>query len=243
MKSANQSRLQSLVEAHASGHLLSEFLWFHLSVAQKLWSVDYFGDEIAGLQPAVFYEQLTQANTSRVQQSTDKKSFGLHSNLLLDGFLMNAMAVLDTLAHEIRVLYSFQGVQSKTPSKPDRVYIGTVKDDLVKYHSGKHLTKYLSSELTKPWFGTFSRYRHCTTHESLIGSNVHLDVSAITGDLRQAVVPLPDDPKKRPFTYKSNRELKSYCEKTRDNIKQMASRSYYLIGKDMRLSKSVLPIP
>jgi len=248
MGATNQDRLEFIVKTYAANQqLLGEFFHFHLSVTQKLWSVNRLADTIASLQPPVSWEQVVQDDSSSVrssvEMSTDIKRFGLEANMHLDCFLMNAMAVLDTLAHEIKVLYSFQAIPLKPSSKPDRVYIGTVKDELIKYHPSKHLTKYLSTELAKPWFDTFASYRHCTTHESLIGSNIHFDVSAVTGALRQAIVPLPDDPRKRPFDYKRNRELKSYCEKTREGIKKMVNHSYYNIVKDIKLGKCALPTP
>lgn len=244
MGATNQERLQSIVQANSRDKkLLDEFLHFHLSVVQKLWSVDRIGEQIAEMQPPVIWEQIVQDYTSRVQKSADIKRFGLEANLHLDCFLMNAMAVLDTLAHEMRVLYSFQAVQQRPSNRPSRVYIGTIREDMLKHHTGKHITKYLAGELAKPWFETFASYRHCTTHESLIGSNVHLDVSAITGDLHQAVVPLPDDPRKRPFSYKQGRELKSYCKKTREDLAQMVSHCYYHVVKDIKQTNSVLPIP
>ncbi len=244
MGATNQEKLQAIVQANSTDRqFIDEFLHFHLSVMQKLWSVDHLGDQIAEMQPPVIWEQIVQDDTSRVQKSADVKRFGLEANLHLDCFLMNAMAVLDTLAHEIRVLYSFQAAKQKPSNRPSKVYVGTVRNDMLKYHSSKHITKYLAGELAKPWFETFASYRHCTTHESLIGSNVHLDLSAITGDLRQALVPLPDDPRKRPFDYKQGRELKAYCDKTREDIKQMVSHCYYHIVKDIKVANFILPIP
>ena len=163
------------------------------------------------------------------------------ANLWLDCFLMNSMASLDTLAHEIKVLYAL-GAPSKAGSGTDRLNIKTVKNDLLRYHADRRLTKYLESQLKDDgWFGTFSKYRHCTTHESVIGSNIHLDIQF--GSLREVKVPLPDDPRERPFKYRYGRELKPYCDKARKNVNTLVNRSYQLTLADIEEAKYVLPIP
>lgn len=230
--------MQSIVQAHApSQPFLEGFQHFHLSVKQKLWSVDYFHDQIAKLKPEVLYQQQrTQGSTLVLDQYTDKEGFGLYANLILDGFLMNAMAALDTLAHEIKVLYAFHPV-------PRKVYIHTIKQRLEGQHPYCALTKYLSGELAKPWFDPFATYRHCTTHESLVGSNVRYDETLITGYLQQAIITLPDDPRNRPFTYSRNRELKSYCVKIRRSVTDLVRHSYYCMIEDIKVAHNILPIP
>jgi hypothetical protein len=237
MAVTNQDKLQSIIQTHAAGQsLLEEWNHFHLSVKQKLWSADYFHDHITQLQPEVFYEQRTQGDKLVVGKSIDQERSGLYANLLLDGFLMNAMAALYTLAHEIMTLYSFRKI-------PRKVYIDTIKKCLVDDHPHCLITMHLSKELVKPWFTTFAMYRHCTTHESLVGSNIRFDVSLLTGDLQQAFVPLPDDPRVRPLTYKRGRELKSYCDKMRRNVRQMVRHSYYCIIHDIKRANYTLPVP
>lgn len=234
----NQRRLQSIVQTHAPNQpFLEEFQHFHLSVKQKLWSVDYFQDRIDELKPEVLYQQQgTRGNVLMLGQYPDKEGFGLYANLILDGFLMNAMATLDTLAHEIKILYTFHPV-------PRKAYIHTIKQKLQSQHQYKALTKYLSGELAKPWFNLLATYRHCTTHESLVGSNIRSDEALITGDIQQAIITLPDDPRNRPLTYRRNRELKSYCVKTRKSVTDLVRHSYYYIVQDIRAAHNTLPIP
>ncbi|GAH44156.1 unnamed protein product, partial [marine sediment metagenome] len=227
------------VQAHApSQPFLEEFQHFNLSVKQKMWSVDYFHNQINELKPEVLYQQQRTRGSTLVLREPyiNKEGFGLYANLVLDGFLMNAMAALDTLAHEIRVLYTFQPV-------PQDVYIRSIKQRLEDQHPYCTLTKYLSDELTKPWFDPFANYRHCTTHESLVGSNVRYDEALITGDRGQAFITLPDDPRNRPFTYSRNRELKSYCVKIRGSVTDLVRHSYYCIIQDIRVAQNILPIP
>ena len=234
----NQSRLQSIVKTHATNQTFrEEFQHFHLSVQQKLWSVDYFRERIKELEPEVLYKPKgSQENILMVDQYQDKEWFGLYANLILDGFLMNTMAALDTLAHEIKLLYTFP------PLRP-RIYIHTIEQKLTSHHPSKSLTTYLSTELARPWFNTLSEYRHCTTHESLVGSNVRADAALITGHIQQAIITLPDDPRNRPFTYRRNRELKSYCAKTRKGVTDLVRHSYYCILQDIRAAHNNLPIP
>lgn len=234
----NQQRLQSIVQAHTpSQPFLEEFKHFNLSVKQKLWSVDYFCEQIEGLEPKVlFQKQSTRESTVVLKKPyIDREGFGLYANLVLDGFLMNAMAALDTLAHEIKVLYTFQ------PPLQD-VYIKTIKNKLRRQHPHCNLTKYLSNELAKPWFNTFTEYRHCTTHESLVGSNVNYGEALITGEAGQASITLPDNPHNRPLTYDRKRELKSYCVKIKRNVNDLVRHSYYCIIQDIQSAGGALPI-
>jgi len=235
----NQQRLQSIVQAHApSQAFLEEFQHFHLSVKQKLWSVDYFHNQINELEPEVLYQQQRTRGSTLVLKEPyiNKEGFGLYANLVLDGFLMNAMAALDTLAHEIRVLYVFQ------PS-PQNVYIRAIKQRLINEHPHCSLTQYLSDELTKPWFDPFANYRHCTTHESLVTSNVSYGETLITGDPQPAFITLADDPRNRPCTYNLKRELKSYCVKNKKSVTDLVRHSYYCIIQDIRAAHNTLQIP
>jgi hypothetical protein len=233
----NQERLQSVIQTHATSQLfVEEFQHFHLSVKQKLWSADYFQDRIDELEPEVLYRQKGTENILIPDQYQGRERFGLYANLILDGFLMNSMAALDTLAHEIKILYAFLRI-------PRKVYIHIIEQKLRSDHPHKRLTTYLSGELAKTWYNTLSEYRHCTTHESLVGSNVRSDETLITGDIQQAMILLPDDPRNRPFTYTRNRELKSYCAKARKNVANLVRHSYYCIVQDIRAAHNTLPIP
>jgi len=242
MGATSQDRLQAVVQKHIPDERSrDEFLYFHLSVVQKLWSVDWLAGKIAKLEPELVWGSEVYNDPERGQWSADIEEFGRMANLWLDCFLMNSMASLDTLAHEIKVLYVF-GTPSKAGAGPDRLTIKTVRNDLVRHHPDRKLTKYLESQLKDDgWFGIFSMYRHCTTHESVIGSNIHLDIQF--GRVREVKVPLPDDPRERPFMNRHRRELKPYCEKTTKNVRKLVDRSYQLILADIEEAKHVLPIP
>ena len=233
-KTRNQDILRTLVESTLpASPLLDEVRYFHISVKQKVWSLRYLHGQIADLRSYPQYGP--QASQSGISKD-DIQYFGLLANLHFDCFLMNGMASLDTLAHEIALLYKFQ------KALPDRVYIRTIKGFLVRDHSPRALTAYLSAELAKDWFVTFSSYRNCTTHESLILDRITYQASATEGDIQEPSVSLPDDPKTRPFKYKKGRELKSYCGATMKSLDNMISASYYHMAKDIRGAKGALPI-
>ena len=123
-----QDKLESIVHAQGGQEVLSEFRRYHVSVLQKLWSADHYCSSIAqlSLNPAIFYEGLTTATAAGttddrevVAQGSTYKWFVMSANMFLDGFLMNSMAALDTLAHEVWVVY----IESK---RPGDLYISTI---------------------------------------------------------------------------------------------------------------------
>ena len=156
MSATNPERLQSIVLANAAGQpFLQEFQHFHRSVKQKLWSIEYLYNEIVGLKPEIFYDQRTQGNTLVQDQSPNRRGFGLYANPLVDGFVMNTTAALDTFAHEVKVLYRFHRV-------PREVHVHIIENSLVRDHPHSAITTYLSDELAKQWFATFAVYTYCT---------------------------------------------------------------------------------
>lgn len=237
-----QDRLRALVETHTKDErLLGEFMHFHFSVSQKLYSLEYFAAQVAGLQPIETWERLVSDDGQSVKLSTDMMTYGFKANMYLDCILMNAMASLDTLAHEINILYGLWDLGSTSPRRQD-VYIGSVREELARSRSSKKLTAYLLDELQKPWYEVFKGYRTCTTHESLVAPDVEFKTTWYTGQLKQLGVKLPDDPKVRPFTYARNRELKSYCEETVKIIEDVMSQTYVLIAEDIEGGGGSLPI-
>ena len=221
--------------------LLSDFMRFHYSVAQKLYSLEYFAAEIAALQPVETWERVVRDDRQSVKLSTDMLTYGFKANMYLDCFLMNAMASLDTLAHEINILYGLQNAGSITSRRQD-VYVGWVREELVRSRSSKKLAAYLSGQLDKPWYEVFKNYRHYTTHESLIAPEVNFKATWYTGQIKQVEVKLPDDPRVSPFAYAQNRELKSYCEETAKAIEEVISHAYVLMAEDIKDGGDSLPI-
>jgi len=162
-------------------------------------------------------------------------------NRLLDGFFMNAMSVLDTIAHQISTLY----VIEKTY---ENIYIGLVAEMLRTYHENsevrKVVRKVVDSRLGEDWFKEFSPFRHCTTHESLILlDDIRIIPDPSTGNIQVSEIILPDNPQVRPFTQHSKKEATSYCQLTLNNIQSLVSEIYESILLDIHRAQYRLPIP
>jgi hypothetical protein len=156
-----KDELESIVRSHAEPEVFSEFRHFHVSVSQKLWSTEYYCGSIADLKPVPYYGQLRKGSAADTQDDNvvaddrTQERFALSANMFLDGLLMNAMATLDTLAHEIGVIYALQtGPPGEKSKRRGDLYISTIGGKLGKCHSASHLAEYLGDELTKEWFGT-----------------------------------------------------------------------------------------
>lgn len=245
-QTAQQRIHQLFVSSGADQHLISDFELFHKSVDQKLWSTNYFHDRLLELDVHMFYPRLPRSETLSIdsspaqvslsQATPDMESYCRHANLYLDGFLMNAMSVLDTLAHEIATLYCFG------KSLGD-IYIRKIKDELLDLHPNSRLGSLLDYQLSQRWFVNFEPYRHCTTHESLIRYEVHSDYDQVRNIWREPQLKLPDDPQARPFTYIRRRELRSFCTRTCRGIESLITRAYRDILRDIHNSGNILPIP
>ena len=69
-----QDRLRALVETQTKDErLLSEFMHFHFSVSQKLYSLEYFAVEVAGLQPIETCERLVKSETVKSVEAVDRR--------------------------------------------------------------------------------------------------------------------------------------------------------------------------
>ena len=151
---------------------------------------------------------------------------------------MNAMSTLDTIAHEIFVLYDI------TPLPP-RIYINTARDMLVSIHHTSALTALLNNQLNSPWFIDFQSFRHCTTHESIIRHDDILprfDPVARRYRLSRRIK-LPDNPQVRPFTYNRNRIANEYVTSTFRKVNRLVVEVYRNALRDIRTFGNILPVP
>ena len=236
MRTTNQQRcLLSVERGLTDSSSVKEFDDFHFAVEQKLWSLNYLARQIQSLQPRRTRAVARLNHKKMVTSRSDIDEFRLYANLFLDCFLMNAMAVLDAFAHEVNLIY---GLKRRTDKQ---VYITTVRSGLSKEHPNSSLASYLSTELVKRWFFSFATYRHCTTHESLLIGNIigHYAVPSLKETI---YVPLPDDPRNRPFTYCSKRELKSYVNAVKEHICEVVRISYGRIIQDVSAAGGKVPI-
>lgn len=225
--------------------LVYDFDLFDSSVNQKLWSAGYHCRQLQDLNIWQFQVPPPSTDTQSYGSATvvrapmlDIWSYCSHLNLHLDNFFMNAMSALDTLAHEIFVLY-------EAPQVPTRIYINTAKDMLRNIHPASLATTLLDTELSKPWFIEFEPFRHCTTHESLIGHDdivYQFDHVARRYKLSRRIK-LPDNPQVRPFTYSRNRLANKYVALTFRRTNRLVSETYRNALRDIRASKNTLPVP
>jgi len=225
----------------SDAHLVFEFNLFHSSVTQKLWSVEYYCNELINLDVHKFLldtVSITESGGSTTIQRPlfDPEGYCRHLNLWLDGFLMNSMSALDTLAHEISTLYS-------SPQRLGDIYIVGIKNMLLRFHPNSRLGKFLDIRLGQPWFDELQGFRHCTTHESLIRyDDIKFSFDPVTYGLRVSKIKLPDNAKVRPFTYHKKREVTSRCQFIRRKIQSLVFKAYESILMDIHINNNILPI-
>ena len=228
-----------------NAQLVGDFNLCHSSVTQKLWSVDYYNRQISSLDInnfRIFADSnatLTAGITQVLRPMDPVMEYLRHLNLFIDGFFMNSMSVLDTLAHELSILYS-------SPKAKSDIYINTAYVMISTSHSASETKKVLDSQfMSGGWFTEFERYRHCTTHESLIlYEDVQFSVDPLnfTYHLNQPVK-LPDNPQVRPLTYNLNRNVVDYCLSTFQTIDSLISSIYNSVLSDIHAKGDILPIP
>lgn len=223
--------------------LLGEFNLYNSSVEQKLWSAEYYCKSLNSLD---INDYLRPQNTSVTQSYGNTYSaYALLDtvwlckdlNRLIDGFFMNIMSALDTLAHEIFVIYEFS-------RHPDKIYISTAKTELQSAHPHSSISGIIDSLLRTTWYLEYKPYRTCTTHESLIRyDNISFKFDPINNQfILSNPITLPDDPKVRPYTYAMNRFVGPYCTSVLTNTQYMVSAIYGSILLDMNHVSNQIPI-
>lgn len=243
MSEASRQTIRQLFNSSVSDqNLVYEFNLFDRSVTQKLWSTEYYCSQLTSLDINSYWRQPSASETQFAGSITtqaptiDIDGYCLDLNRLLDGFFMNSMSVLDTLAHQLSTLYDFQ-------HKPPDIYIVTIKDMLLANHPNSEVGTLLDNRLGQDWFSEFRPFRHCTTHESLIVSEITTSYDQINSRYRSSEIKLPDDPQVRPFTDSRNREALSYCQSVLGNIQSLVGEVYDKLVLDIYRANNVLPIP
>lgn len=249
MRETARQKIRELFHSTVGNNrLVYDFDLFNSSVGQKLWSTEYYLKQVSCLdinQFRVWSESDTQSSDAQPPRSIivptpmlDISDFCRHLNLFLDGFFMNAMSTLDTLAHELFLLYESQ-------PRPTNIYIDTARSMLRNIHPNSEVGRLLDDQLSKPWFKEFEPFRHCTTHESLIRYSdiVYIfDQVTINYSLSRDIK-LPDNPQAKPFTYCRNRVAKRYCRCIFGKIERLVSGVYKLALQDISANENILPIP
>lgn len=245
MDEVAQQTIRELFDSQVTDtRLVSEFRLFDRSVSQKLWSTEYYYSELLRLDihrfwviPPTSDTQSTSGSITGQGPLLDIEGYCRHLNLLLDGFFMNSMSTLDTLAHHIATLYYFQ-------RRPKHIYIVSIKNMLVRFHPNSRAGRFLDKQLSQHWFGTFEPFRHCTTHESLIRyDDITITFTQETNRVKISKIKLPDDPQLRPFTYYLNREAIPYCRSILRKIQWLVAKVYQNVLLDIRRNNNTLPMP
>lgn len=239
-----QKKLWNRVNSNVNDEdFLYSFNLFDRSVTQKLWSTGYYCENLRILDINRFWvrppdsDTQSEAGLTLTQAPTfDIVGYCRQFNLLLDGFFMNSMSTLDTLAHEISILYTF-------PQIPSNLYIKVIGNKLLQSHPNSKLSRFLNGQLGLPWYSKFEPYRHCTTHKSLIRlDDIKIRVDQVTIHVRVNKINLPDNPQARRFTYRKRREVTSYCQSILRRIQSLVQKVYENILIDIRRNNNVLPI-
>lgn len=245
MLDTDQQKIRELFASTVSdSRLVYEFELFDTSVNQKLWSTDYHCKQLLSLDIKQFQVWPSASDTQSYGSpiirtpTLDMSNYCSHLNLFLDGFFMNAMSTLDTLAHEVFILYESQLL-------PVRIYIGTARGMLLNVHPNSAVGALLDNQLSRPWFTEFEPFRHCTTHESLIR---HSDIVYRYDHVARHYklfrkIRLPDNPQVRPFTYNRNRVASEYCQSVFRKIESLVTKVYGSVLRDVRRNGNVFPIP
>jgi len=225
--------------------LLDDFNLYDSSVNQKLWSADYHCRRLSSLDINEFRvfpsasDTLSSGATTAGYTVLDVVWYCRNLNLLLDGFFMNSMSVLDTLAHELFALYCCSGV-------PSNIYITTARKMLADFHPSSKTGELLDEQLKQGgWFTEFEPFRHCTTHESLIRyDDVEFRFDHVNTSYHLLrPIRLPDNPHVRPFTYHLNRVAGEYCQSTLGSIQSLVANVYDAVLLDIHANGDMLPIP
>jgi len=245
MPKTAQEKIRELFNSNVGDRrLVYDFNLFDRSVTQKLWSTDYYCKQLLRLDINQFRVFPPASDTKSADSAITKDplpdipGYCRYLNLFLDGFFMNSMSTLDTLAHEVFTLYDSQTARRK-------IYITKARDMLIAYHPTCKTGELLNEQLSQRWFTEFEPFRHCTTHESLIGyDDIGVRFDQVTQIYKLSKkIKLPDDPQARPFTYRRNREASKYCQYVFNRIQLLATQVYKAVLSDIRDNGNVLPIP
>lgn len=245
MPQSAQYEVRQLFESSITDKdLVADLNLFHSSVVQKLWSTSYCCQALESLDVNSFRpdppETATElAGVAIIEPSRpiDMETYCHQLNLFLDGFLMNCISVLDTLAHELSLLYIFK-------SKPQDIYIKTIANKLCQDHPRSRVGRLLLCQLRLPWYTELLPYRNCTTHESLIRyDKVNTSFDQVKNRFNLARrINLPDNPQIRPFTYNKRREATRFCRSRLHKTAWLVTKVYESILSDIHNSNSAFPI-
>ena len=190
----------------------------HLSVTQKLFSVEYYKEELISFETARFIDAASQSSTTSSgtpaqlpQQLPVGLQLHFQLNRIIDGFVTNAKSVFDTLARELQWLYE------GTP-QGDIYFHAWPPSGLPQRYSASLLWGNIDAVKEEKWYTYLNLLRSSTIHESLISTRINLEFDPITNTIPISHIYLSDDPKVWPMTYARQSDLKRFTEQTHQNI-------------------------
>jgi len=216
-----------------------DFDIFHFSVQQKLWESNYYAEQIKNFSGDNFAYSETpgpKTQTITVISGLDKGEMARYCNLYLDGYFMSVMSIYDSLSHEINTLFKFLKSDPKT-----RIYLSTIINEFKNKMPDSEFYKYAAKIQKKKWWKDLENFRNAITHEVIIAKEIETSYDATAGKETLKKIPLPDNPKRRPFTYKKNYELKNFIENFHKNISITIEQCYKKVIKDLEKNQK-LPI-
>lgn len=190
----------------------------HLSVRQKLFSVESYKEELLSFESAKFIDAASQSSTTSSgipthlpQQLPVGLQLHFQLNRIIDGFVTNAKSVFDTLARELQWLY-------EGPPQGDIYFSQWPPSRLPKRYSASLLWGKIDAVKQENWYTYLDVLRSSTIHESLISTRINLQFDPINNTVPISHIYLPDDPKVWPMTYTRQSDLKKFTQETHQNI-------------------------
>ena len=225
----------------------NDFDIFHFSAQQKLWQSDYYFQRIMDIYNSETFVrefintinvQTTDhrgvAESSTTKYEIDKVKLVRHCNLYIDGYFSSVSSIFDSLAHEVNILFKLLRIDQD-------IYIGTILNELKQKHPKSEFYKFLVKQRSKRWWRIMDNFRNALIHESIVATNIETTTNVPVGREELKKIALPDNPKRRPFTYKKDCELRSFVENFHKNIPPVLEQCYKKITKDLKKSGK-LPI-
>lgn len=237
-----KEKIENYYNMNKQSIIKSDFDIFHFSVQQKLWESKYYSDRISNFYENDFAYYDNQGET--IQTATISTGLNLNKleiirycNLYIGGYFMSVMSIFDSLAHEVNTLFKF--LNSKTQTK---IYLYTIVNEFKKKMPNSEFYKFTSEILSNNgWWKILGKFRNAITHEGIMAKDIDISFDATVGKEILKKIHLPDNPQKRPFTYKKDYEIQSFIENLHENIPSTIESCYKKLIKDLENSKK-LPI-
>lgn len=210
----------------------------HISVRQKIFSLEEYKNELLSFETVKFFEAMvSQSQTSTSSEVTApelQSQLQLPDNLkltfqllrILDGFLANAKSVFDTFAREVYWLYEGEPISD--------IYFATMPLPEIK---AKQPDSLLWDEINRVkqelWYQYLDTLRSSTLHESIIATRVNIQLDPLTKTIPISNIYLPDDPRVWPITHEKQKDLKSFVQQTFEGVIQFLEKAAVTVKNDL----------